>query len=122
MLNALVDDEYEESFDLYADEVREDTFFLAGKEVLSLEGEMFIGKPEYPKNRRYLMASVSDDVPDTTFECICDSTSICAGDTVDVLVDGYKMQDGTVEAVYWKNDWELSYSPDDHLHVRKSDQ
>lgn len=122
MLNALVDDEYEESFDLYADEVREDTFFLAGKEVLSLEGEMYIGKPEYPKNRRYLMASVSDDVPDTTFECICDSTSICAGDTVDVLVDGYKMQDGTVEAVYWKNDWELSYSPDDHLHVRKSDQ
>lgn len=119
LLDVYVEDEWEDQFDVYVDDVRDTTLYYGGREVLDLVGTLTIGRPELPKNKRHMMADVSDDIPGATLECICSSTSICVGDKVEVMSEDMKMEEGIVEAVYWKNDWELSHTPDEYLHVKK---
>ena len=88
--------------------------------MLAVNGELKIGKPEYPKNRCHLMADVVNEMHGTHLECICGSTSICAGDQVDILVDRVAIDKGVVEAVYRMEDLQLHCPPSQLLQVRKT--
>ena len=121
VLTAIVDDEEVSEFDVVVDEIRDDTLYCAGKEVLCLQGDLKIGKPTYPKNKRYLMAETYCPVAGIRIETLCESTSICAGDRVMLMGGDDIGHPGIAEAVYWKNDTELCSPPEDYIHVRKMD-
>ena len=119
-LSVTIDGKEVSSFHVIADEVREGVLYYGGREMLAVNGELKIGKPEYPKNRCHLMADVVNEMHGTHLECICDSTSICAGDQVDILVDRVALDKGVVEAVYRMEDLQLHCPPSQLLQVRKT--